>query len=460
MKRLFHQTLARRVIIATLLAFTLAFVLVAAVVICIRVQQQESALDGGRIALAESLSQALAQYKTEPEARAAAASMHGMVVAQAHQAIVQSAMHIAVWSADGARVFSSLNLPARRPAALESPGAPFSWRGQPYTVASARSDRFLVDVFDPRPMGGPHLQIAQTVLRNISLMMLFTFVFVSGPLLLAVRSGLRPLGILSEALRRRKPDDLAPFASDMRYEELRPVVQSINDLLERLRHKIRQEQSFVHDAAHELQTPLAVIANQTHVLAAATTFDERAEAQRNAEHAIQRAGHLVRQMVELARLDSDRQDDLKTFDLAAEVRAHLAPLVPGALARSIELTLESPDNAMVYGDATALHSIVGNLVDNALRYIDGGSRVQVAIEAVGERLILSVADDGPGIREQDRERIFDRYYRVAGTRVSGSGLGLAIVKQAVHRMHGSIRLAEGLQGKGCTFIVELPAASR
>jgi len=460
MKFLVQQTLARRVVVATLAAFTLAFVVVAAVVFTIRVQQQESGLDGGRMAVAESLSQALSHYKSEAEARAAAESMHGMIVAQSHQAILQSAMHFAVWSADGARVYSSLSMPAQRPAALDSPGAPFSWRGQPYTVASARSDRFLVDVFDPRPMGGPHLQIATTVLRNISIMMLVTFVFVSGPLLLAVRTGLRPLGVLSDALRRRKPDDLAPFASDMRYEELRPVVHAINDLLERLRHKIRQEQSFVHDAAHELQTPLAVIANQTHVLAAAATFDERAEAQRNAEHAIQRAGHLVRQMVVLARLDADRQDDLKTFDLAAEVRAHLAPLVPGALARSIDLTLDSPDNVMMHGNPTALHSIVGNLVDNALRYIDRGEHVQVAIDVVGERIILSVADDGPGIRDEDRERVFDRYYRVAGTHVSGSGLGLAIVKQAVHRMHGSIRLAQGLQGKGCSFIVELPVTSR
>ena len=187
------------------------------------------------------------------------------------------------------------------------------------------------------------------------------------------------------------------------------------------------------------------------------TSEERIEAHRNAEHAIERAGHLVRQMVVLSRLDSDRLDNLKTFDVSANVRELLAPLVPGALANSIELALESPDSVLMHGDPGALHSIVGNLVDNALRYIGEGGRIQIEIESEGGVITLRVLDDGMGIRAEDRERVFDRYYRVAGTSVSGSGLGLAIVKQAVARMKGKIYLEEGLQGRGCAFVVELPA---
>jgi signal transduction histidine kinase len=245
----------------------------------------------------------------------------------------------------------------------------------------------------------------------------------------------------------------------MRYEELQPVVHSINELLERLRRKIRQEQSFVHDAAHELQTPLAVIANQTHVLASASTTEERAEAHRNAQHAIERAGHLVRQMVVLSRLDSEQPENQQTFDVATNVREMLAPLVPEALAKSIELTLESPDSVSMNGDPGALHSIVGNLVDNALRYVGVGGHIQVEIETGNGVVTLRVLDDGPGIRAEDRDRVFDRYYRVAGTGVSGSGLGLAIVKQAVARMRGTISLNNGLDGKGCAFVVKLPAGS-
>jgi two-component system sensor histidine kinase QseC len=110
----------------------------------------------------------------------------------------------------------------------------------------------------------------------------------------------------------------------------------------------------------------------------------------------------------------------------------------------------------LHGDAGALHSIVTNLIDNALRYTGEGGHIQVEIVSGNGMITLRVCDDGPGISIAERERVFDRYYRVTGTVVSGSGLGLAIVKQAVARMRGTIRLEDGLHGKGCAFVVEWP----
>lgn len=112
------------------------------------------------------------------------------------------------------------------------------------------------------------------------------------------------------------------------------------------------------------------------------------------------------------------------------------------------------------GDAGALHSIVGNLVDNALRYVGENGHILVEIETGNGIVTLRVVDDGPGIRTEDRERVFDRYFRIAGTGVSGSGLGLAIVKQAVARMGGTITLGDGLHGRGCSFVVSLPQEYR
>jgi signal transduction histidine kinase len=131
-------------------------------------------------------------------------------------------------------------------------------------------------------------------------------------------------------------------------------------------------------------------------------------------------------------------------------------LIPNALEKSIELTLDSPDSVPMQGDPSALHSIIGNLVDNALRYVGEGGLIQIEIETKDKLVTLRVSDNGPGIRPEDRERIFDRYYRVAGTGVSGSGLGLAIVKQAVSKMQGMIKLDGGIEGKGCAFEVTLP----
>lgn len=456
MKRWYRPTLARRILITALLAFVLCFVVITTFSFYQVYKAQGIDLDVGRKAFVESLSQSLLRYKTDEQVRAAAEGVQTMIEEQAVHANWPSPSHIFVWANDGHRIYASIDLPTQRPLGLSSPTASFNWEGKSYTVTSVVSPRYRVDVIDSTPIRSLYKMIGMNVLSDLLVKMAIAFPLAVLPVWFAVHSGLKPLGTLSDALRRRPVDDLAPFASNMRYEELQPVVQAINDLMERLKRKIQQEQSFVHDAAHELQTPLAVIANQTHVLAAATSNEERVEAHRNAEHAIERAGHLVRQMVVLSRLDSDLQTEWKTFDVAASVRELLAPLNPGALARSIELSLDSPDSVFLYGDPAALHSIIGNLVDNSLRYIGEHGRIQIEIKSENGAVTLRVLDDGPGIRAEDRERVFDRYYRVAGTGVSGSGLGLAIVKQAVARMHGTITLGDGPHGRGCDFVVELP----
>lgn len=455
MKRWYRSTLARRILVAALLAFVLSFIVITAFNIYQVFGANTGELDSGRRAFVESLSHALSEYETDEQVRAAAEGVQKMIAAQMQRSQRPSA-HILIWASDGRCIYSPINLASQRPVALTSSANNFDWNGQSYVVTTVSSPRYTVEVLGLKSDQSMYTMIMQDLLGDLLIKMLIAFPLVLLPIWFAIHSGLSPLNSLSESLRRRSIDDLTPVASDMRYEELQPIVRAINDLLERLRNKIRQEQSFVHDAAHELQTPLAVIANQTHVLASAKTNDERDEAHRNAEHAIERAGHLVRQMVVLSRLDSDRQDDWVTFDVAAKVRELLAPLVKGALAGSIELTLESPDSVLLHGAPGALHSIVGNLVDNALRYINKGSQIQVEIESRNDVVILRVIDDGPGIRNEDRERVFDRYYRVAGTGVSGSGLGLAIVKQAVSRMQGTITLSSGLQGRGCSFEVLLP----
>ncbi len=458
MKYWYRPTIARRILIAALIAFMLTFVVITIFNVYQIFRNQDGALDVSRKAFVESLGQSLAQYETDEQIRAAAEGIQRMIVAQALEAKQPSTARILVWSHDGRQIYASIHLPQQQPSELASAASDFNWEGLRYSVTSVVSPRYTVEVLDSMPKHTTYKLIMRDLLSDLLLKMAIAFPLVLFPIWFAIHSGLRPLDALTDTLRHRSIDDLTPIASNMQYEELKPVSKAINDLLERLRSKIQQEQSFVHDAAHELQTPLAVIATQTHLLAVATMIDERAEAHRNAEHAIKRAGHLVRQMVALARLDSDRQDELKTIDVAVEVRKLLASLIPDALAKSIELTLDSPDCVMLYGDKSALLSIVGNLVDNALRYSNEGGRIQVEIESSDGIITLCVHDNGSGIRLEYRERVFDRYFRVAGTDVSGSGLGLSIVKQAVARMQGKIYLEDGMDGRGCTFMVKLPTA--
>lgn len=457
MKRFLRPTLLRRILITALLAFVLSFAVITAYTLFQKSKDQSSSADYSRKLFVESLSEQFSELKTDQEVHFAAKFLQGRIETQNRLAHQPTLLYIQVWTNAGKQIFTSLKLPVQRPTGLTSTGEDFAWHSQNYIVRSFASTRYTVDVLFLLPFPSVFNQYNFGFLNDLLIKMLIAFPLVLLPVWFAIHTGLRPLGALSDVLRKRPADDLTPVFSNMRYEELQPVVRAINDLLERLRKKIHKEQSFVHDAAHELQTPLAVIANQTHILAAATTSNERTEAHRNAEHAIERAAHLVRQMVVLSRLDTDLLDECKTFDVAAKVRELLAPLVPGAIDKSLDLSLESPDRVMLYGDPGALHSIVGNLVDNALRYIGDGGHIQVEIESQDDVIILRVLDDGPGIRAEDRERVFDRYYRVVGTGVSGSGLGLAIVKQAVARIKGTITLDDGLNGKGCAFVVTIPA---
>jgi two-component system sensor histidine kinase QseC len=142
------------------------------------------------------------------------------------------------------------------------------------------------------------------------------------------------------------------------------------------------------------------------------------------------------------------------------VRQELASLAPAAMRRGVELSLESPDTLDHHVDAHALQSIVQNLVSNAIEYVGSGAQVLVDLRAREGALTLAVSDDGPGIAPEDQAHIFERFRRGAGQQVMGSGLGLAIVRQAAARMNGTVRLAPGLGGKGCGFVVDLPSAER
>jgi signal transduction histidine kinase len=236
---------------------------------------------------------------------------------------------------------------------------------------------------------------------------------------------------------------------------LKPLAASLDHLLARLRHKIQRERAFVQDAAHELRTPMAVISAQAHVLATSGEV-HRHEAAQQLDRAIARGSHLIEQMLQLARVDHELSPRVSEVDVARLARQVLAQRAPAAMARSMELSLDAPDLLRHALDVQALHSVLHNLVDNAIRYGNTGGRIVVALRSEAGALLLSVADDGPGIPMQDREMVFERFYRGADHDASGSGLGLAIVKQAVARMFGTVTVQTGLEGRGCSFAVSIP----
>jgi two-component system sensor histidine kinase QseC len=288
--------------------------------------------------------------------------------------------------------------------------------------------------------------------------LLLAMPFVLLPVWLSVRTGLRPLKTFAQSIAARSPDDLRPLEAAPKHRELRPLAAALDGMLERLRQRFERERRFVQDAAHEIRTPLAVVTAQAHVMAHAQDTAERARAYGLLNQAIARASHLAQQLLMLATLDDALPAAARTIDVAQAAREILAQMVPQALARRIELSLEAPDALQAAIDEPTFTSILINLVDNAIRYGGAGGNVVVSLRGDGERIHLQVQDDGPGIPEAEQALVFERFYRRTGEEAPGSGLGLAIVRQAALRMGGRALVTAGLERRGVGFLVSLPVA--
>lgn len=289
---------------------------------------------------------------------------------------------------------------------------------------------------------------------TLNIVVAFPLVFI--PVWIAVVRGLRPLRQLSDSLAARGADELSPVGIDPKYDELKPLVGALDSLLLQLKGKISREHAFVHDAAHELRTPIAVISAQAHVLGMASGAQERLAAERQMDLAIARAAHLIHQLLDLARLDARPAPQAAVIDVAQLVRTDLAQRVQAARARQLDLSLEASDALPFAVEPQVFRSVLHNFVDNAIRYVQPGGRVVVELQLRDGGLRLSVADDGPGIAQQEQALVFERFYRGAANEVPGAGLGLAIARQAAASMKGEIALLPGLDGRGCCFVLSLP----
>ena len=312
-------------------------------------------------------------------------------------------------------------------------------------------------------LGEPELKdsiVARFIAFSLSPDLLLSFPLVFFPVWFAIHRGLHPLRRLARHLHGRDPSDLSPIDVDLRYKELKPVLESFESLLARLRHKVMQEQAFVQDAAHELRTPMAVIGAQAHVLTVAESPLDRKEAKQALDRAIARASPRSPQLLSLASLERGERALEVEIDLAGFTQSILAQFAPLAISKQIELVLEAPESLLWVTRVEPFQSILQNLIDNALRYGRPGGTVVVELSGGEQGLRLKVADDGPGIPLAEREQVFERFYRASGQEIPGTGLGLAIVKKATMNLGGDVSLEDGLNGQGIAFVVELPSRSR
>jgi two-component system sensor histidine kinase TctE len=266
---------------------------------------------------------------------------------------------------------------------------------------------------------------------------------------------LKPLTDLASQIEARDQNNLSPVPQTGLPREARVLAARINELLARLGSAIRAQKRFVADAAHQLRTPLAAVMLQVERAERATDRATEREALGALHRSVERAGRMTQQLLALARTDPEAINavELEPLDLVVLARRVGEEWVPRALKRDIDFGLIVPAGPVVVtGDERLLSELLSNLIDNALRYCSAAGRVSVIVEA-DPRPTLAVQDDGPGIPEDERVRIFERFYRVEGSSGDGCGLGLAIVEE-IARLHSStVQVSAGADGRGSRFTV-------
>ena len=256
----------------------------------------------------------------------------------------------------------------------------------------------------------------------------------------AVGHGLKPLARLSMAIRTRSAVALEPVEEKSLPKEVKPLVRALNDLFGRLDVALRAQRQFTADAAHELRSPLSALQLQLQLAQRATTDAERARALTQLAAGIQRGNRLVQQLLTLARLEPEAPlKSMQPTALDELTRNVVGEFAPQALAKNIDIGVERCDAATINGDRDGLEILLGNLIDNAIRYTPVGGRIDVSVTRNADCAFIDVADNGTGIPAAERERVFDRFYRVEGSgATTGTGLGLAIVRAITERHGGSI----------------------
>lgn len=277
----------------------------------------------------------------------------------------------------------------------------------------------------------------------------------------ALRRGLAPLERLRQEVAQRPKEDLSLLDEEKAPAEMRPLIQAVNGLLQRLSQVVNSQKRFITDAAHQLRTPFAGLKTQAEL---ALREDDPNRVRHGLQQILscaERCSRLVNQLLSLAR-NEPRAHPVSSFtilDLGQLARKCAMLWVPDALNRGIDFGFEGAETrVLIKGDAVSLTEMMSNLVDNAVHHTQPGGKVTLSVGQEAEHAVLRVEDNGPGIPPEHREHVFERFYRILGSSSEGSGLGLAIVGEVVE-MHGAqITLADGANGHGTLFTIRFHSA--
>jgi two-component system, OmpR family, sensor histidine kinase QseC len=273
-------------------------------------------------------------------------------------------------------------------------------------------------------------QLVQNFMLGLPLIGIIIWIIVS--------KTLAPINHLKQQLAKRKAGYLEPIAINGLPGEIIPVVNELNNLFRQLEQAFINERNFTSDASHELRTPLAGLLTQIQVAQRTTDEDMRIQALRQAQHAVMRTTRMVQQLLTLSRVQSQNIQLIRqTLNINEAIIGVISETEVQAHKKSVETEYESTEDLQIDGNPELIHILLRNLIENAIKYVPEHGLVRIRTVQEKDELWLSVEDNGHGIKDADRERLTQRFFRCVETAntVEGSGLGLSIVLRiaAIHQ---------------------------
>ncbi|QHJ00541.1 two-component sensor histidine kinase [Xylophilus rhododendri] len=365
-------------------------------------------------------------------------------------------LQVQIWGSDGVQLYRSARsgLPQRAVLGFSD----MTVEGTRYRVYSIQTPLQTVQI-------AQDMDARQERARAQALRATLPVVLVAPVLMLAmgaiISRTLAPVERMRRQVAGRAADDLRPLPEDHLPDEVLPLVQELNLLFGRVRGAFDAQRQFVADAAHELRSPLTALKLQVQGLQRGPT-DAAAQEAATARLAqgIDRAIALVGQLLQLARQDAGEgaASPAVRIDLRDVVQTVVADALPLAAARQIDLGVVASDSAPLTGHAESLQTLLRNLLDNAIKFAPPGGRIDVELRQSAGEVLLAVDDNGPGIAQEFRARVLDRFFRAPDAQAPGSGLGLAIVRAVAERHGGRLALLASPTLGGLRVELRLPGA--
>lgn len=353
-----------------------------------------------------------------------------------------------IWTGNGRLIYSSLTDTGPP---LQEPGLhQVEWDGTRWRTYTLNDRERVIQVATPAERRWrAFLEYVPALLAPLVLLLVLLGFLISA----AVSGALQPLRRLREEIGARDVALLSPLAPDEMPDEVQPLVDTLNQLLAKVDRLLATQRAFLADVAHELNTPLAAIKLQVQLAQQAQATGQPVSLD-DLEAGIERAVHLVAQLLQMARLEPDaRPIELQPVALERLARERVLAFLAQAEQKDIDLGLESEGPLEVQGDPQQLRVLIDNLIDNALRYCPDGARIDVRLRRQAGHAVLEVADDGPGIAEADKARVLLRFVRLRPADTTGSGLGMAIVRQIAEQHQAALSLLD-TPGGGLTVRIE------